>query len=53
MLTIWGFFCMGCLIVAAIKAVKNMLSPETRRLRKEADRLMEETDELLGRKFTE
>jgi len=49
MLTIWGFFCMGCLIVAAIKTVKNMLSPEKRRLRREAEKVQKETKELLGR----
>ena len=58
MFTIWGFFCMGCLIIAAFKAVKNMLSPEWRRKRKEdallkeeVARVRKETAELLGRKL--
>lgn len=53
MFTLFGFICLGFLVAEAYKSVKNMLSPEKRQLRKEADRVMKETDELLGRKFTE
>lgn len=49
MLTLWGFFCMGCLIIAAIRAVKDMLSPKRRQQRKEIERLHKETNKLLGR----
>ena len=60
MWTLWGFFCLGCLLVSAFQTTKKMLSPEWRQKRKEDARLKEEvarvrkeTAELLGRKVPE
>lgn len=60
MWTLWGFFCLGCLLISTFQTAKKMLSPEWRRkrkedarLREEVDRVRKETAELLGRKYTE
>lgn len=50
MWTLWGFFCLGCLLIAAFRTLKAQFSPEQRKMKEELKQLHQRTDELLGRK---
>lgn len=49
MFTLFGFICLGYLVVIAYQSVKRELSPKRRKQHKEVQKLIKETDELLGR----